>query len=432
MKVTLLTGLLILSILLACDEEHEPAQQTTLVRVVDLRFNDDGSKHYLSAFTWDNHFYGVPALDTVSVLLPSRSIQNFGDFLMGRSLVMETSGFLEQAYDYRGPIDYAPNGINTNEFGFAGAPQGFVNEQPYRQGEGSDSRAISFPNLTHRLPVGEIRNEIDYYKWASFRAGMHHVGFIPILKSNEGINRFRYSFDSSFIFANRQFYFQSGGIYSLFLLRTSAVAGAAKESTIVRIQEDPDAVFKPTSAYVRFLNTIPVTGNSEYDIRTESVDVYMHQFNSKEVQELSKTGSGLDIRFLKSFAPEKLVASDLRRFQSSGKIPFIEIDYSEFLPTTDTTRARAAQASTYVFFAYPHRESQATRSEPLRDFTFFMSNTDLFGFYSIYPLARTASGFAPTISTVLLGTDAGTRGTYYNLEQRAVRKAFLNAVSAGN
>jgi hypothetical protein len=408
----------------SCESEVGPSSTTTTwIRVFDLRYNSDS--YYLSAFTWDGHFYGNPNLDTVS-RPPARVLESFGDFSLGRSLVVESQGTLEEAYDYNGPIDYSANSWNNNEFGVLGSSVG-LNGQPYRQGDENPSRAISFPNLTHRIPVGTIRNDIDYYKWAVFPAGMHSVSFTPILKSNL-TNRFRYSFDS-FEFINKQFYFKPDGIYSLFLLRSFTLDTSSKDCRLLKLQEDPSAVFEPTHAYIRFVNAIPLTGDNSVDVLTESIDIYMQEVDSKEVLELSKTVTEFDIRFLKPLSSEKLVVSNLQRFETNGVVPYVGLDFSEFILSEDTTRTTAAQSPTYVFFAYPRGESQATRHKPLKDFTFFMSNTDLFGFYSIYPLAKTASGFAPTISTVLLGTDEGKRGMYYNMEQASVRKTYLDAVS---
>jgi hypothetical protein len=420
--------------LLACKRSEEVLPLPAYIRIFDVRNAGDDK----SVFTYDGYPYGNPALDSIKFFNAIADINaqsddftllNFGDFVMGRgrNSFGGISGFFSQPIDYVGnvadPADPNPPLL------------------PYKDGIKKE-RNLYFPNLSHRVPVAPLINGIDYYKWAALASGTHAVGyriarrgqFVPLeISIGNLLFRIPYTITSQDWVLETPFYFQPGGIYSLFLL--SSDAKQERASVMLRLEEDNAFVYDPKKAYIRFVNAIPKTGNATNDQQSQTFDVYARTLNSGAIQALENdTVIGYNPLLLPGTSAEKKVATALNRFEVNGTLPFIEIDYTTFFSkeggNVDPT---ADGVPTTIFYLYPSGDSQATGGSPL--YSFILSNVGgsfrftndpsnpIVNINYIPALAKTASGYAPTITTVLVGTG----GLYYNFEQPAVRQAFLDA-----
>ncbi len=464
------TWVLLIS-LSACKTEIENISVPTYVRVMDMRNytqrqdpdNPFASYFLLSAFRLDGHYYGNPALD--SVKYPQQLIDGYGDFLLGRngsvllSDVPTNNGILSglTSIEFTGLLD---------NIGTAGRELGsndnyneteYVHFQPYRQGAKATGRNVYFPNLTHRVPLAPIINGIDYYKWAKFSAGSRTIGFAkvegriaPVSKDIFFIDR-KHTFLEQPFMQDASYYFQPGGIYSLLLV--SEYENDLNKTRLINIREDEKFVPDNKKAYLRFINAIPIS-NTATDNATESIDIYVRQVDNGELNKLrNDTINFYDPRLLTSATPEKLVVSDLKRFGQNGLLPYIELDFSEYLSKGDTTANSVLQKGvpTYIFYTYRHGESEAAGFAPLNQYKYVLTNTipgsiDNGVILSILTddansskslpyipvLSQTAKGFVPTITTIVLGTERDNNNNTkifsmgYSLEQSEVRQAFLD------
>ncbi len=464
--------MIMMAALFGCTTETVgPAAVPSYIRVMDLRnptISGDAAQPFLqSAFRLDAHYYGDPGFDTLNV--PTQTVEGYGDFLLGRTVPLSSN--VEVAYqqiivrtlpyNFTGMLDY---------FGANDKNSDYVLFQPYRQGDKTGEnldildykpfnmgRNVYFPNLSHRVSVAPIINGIDYYKWAKFSAGSHTIGFSKV-ETNYSIGQqatieiFKNKFlDQPFI-SDASYYFKPRGIYSLLLV--SEDVSDNNRARLLQIQEDENFEPNTSKAYIRFINAIPIT-NTVTDNNTESLDIYVRQIDTGELSELRENGIDVyDPRFLNSTTPEKLVVNDLKRFSQNGLVPYVELDYSDFLNREDATRdsVETEGVPTFIFYMYKHGESSATGAQPLKKYQYVVTNlkikenpdglpnvivVDPSDYnYTIQPyipaLALTSNGYVPTINTIVLGTEQYSNNGVqifnmgYGLEQAAVRQSFLN------
>lgn len=445
-----------LLLLVGCQTELVNPFNASYVRVMDLRnFPADNYRYDVvptpftqSAFRLDGSYYGNPDFDKIT---PQQTLEVHGDFLLGRvalNYFLGSRGITVVPFTFTGLLDYYTSASNTN---------GYVLFQPYLQGAelgGKDGRTknsgrnVCYPNLSHRVPLAPIINGIDYYKWAKLPAGSHTIGFAKAetifgldFRRQVGIATSKFS-NEPFL-ADEPYYLQPNGMYSLLLVSESV--NDPDRVRLLRIQEDAQFVPEPTKAYIRFINAIPLTNTGE-DNTTESLDFYMRQLDNGELSQLTADTISFDPRFLKSTLPEKLVVSDLKRFGQNGFVPYVELDFAEYLSKGDTTAngVKKTGVPSFIFYAYRHGESGATGGLPLGKYQYILSNIKELGAtqvgyispLNIAVLAQTAEGFAPTINTIVLGTqELGPTGANFNmgysLERASVRQAYLNSTNRG-
>lgn len=464
-------AIVVLLTIMGCETDTELTVIPTYIRVMDMRNSNvnDGSfdaKFFQSAFRFDGHYYGNPAFDTITI--PTQHIDGHGDFLLGRVASLSSIIAIGQRqiisathpYSFTGMLDYfVMKNVNNLDY---------VLFQPYKQGEWtgenvnlidyspiSMGRNVCFPNLSHRHSLAPIMQGIDYFKWAKFSAGSHTIGFSKVqtdftLGQQASLTIQHNKFLEDPFIADAPYYFKQGGIYSL-LLVSEFVADFTK-ARLLHIQEDENFSPDPTKAYIRFINAIPIS-QTAVDDDTESLDIYVRQIDNGELNELRKdTINFYDPRFLNSTTPEKLVVNDLKRFGQDGQVPYVAVDYSDFLKRNDTTKNSVNKRGvpSFIFYAYPHGESQATGGIPLKQYQYVLTNIKImesiesqpnvivlpsFIDYTIQPyipaLAFTTKGYVPTITTIVLGTEKLSNGSQvftmgYSIEQADVRQSFLD------
>jgi hypothetical protein len=419
-----LTALLMAVTFTACNDNNNDDNTTpepSYIRVFDIQHGTayTSSTTALSVFEWDGHFYGNPALDSVKE--PKYAVRNFGDFLLGRTRKYFNNSNDEELVLFNGGIDYYNNEPTRDLF------ENEPDRDFYLRSGLATGRAVYFPNLTHRAQVAPVIQDIDYYKWAQFPSGSHTVAFGKVrLTQPNGANYFEYNFeDEKFIEAQQ--YFQPGSYYSLILSNKDR---EATEFKMVTIRENTQQTFDRHKAYVRFVNTIEEAGDAS-DVQTEIVDVYMRKADNTQVKKFVDVPFDLD--YMPGLSEERLVSSHLERFEVGGELPYIEMDFDEFLTKNDSSYLQKAGTPSYFFFVYPHGESAATGARPLLYFTQIFTNISRFArsnyAYSMWncengiqPLIWNVDRFEPTITTVLIGGS----GMYYNLEQSFLRQAYID------
>jgi hypothetical protein len=415
-----------------CNQQEEASPAPAHIRVFDIRYSGEEQTFspdmYYSAFEWDGHYYNHPALDTIQA--GKMEVPNFGNFLMGRVYYEDNRGlFLEYPHnitfganptfpsiDYIGLNNLSANGVGNDTILLA-----------YQQGFERSSK-LYFPNLSHRTIPAPIRNGIDYYKWGAFPSGSHHIAF-PIFNITQKPSRLN-TYPRSGIFAQQQQYFEPNGMYSIFLIKPEV--HESKLGKIITIKENPNMVFEQDKVYVRFVNAIQTTQQAGNDVWTDALDIYMIQVDSGELKAKLASEIQFDFRYLPSATPEKLVATQLKRFEiNQTDFPFIALDYSAFFAAEQQNNdlLTAQGTPSYIFYVYPHGASAQTGATPLTKYTFIMSNIKQLSSASnnqrlnfIPPIAKIQNGYIPTISTVFLGSG----GIYYSFEQVKARQNYLD------
>ncbi|MEC5145335.1 hypothetical protein [Chitinophaga sp. 212800010-3] len=325
----------------------------------------------------------APGNGKVQFLLDGRINAN------GDSTLYNADGTVYQPDSKQGTtttVNYPSGGCTDNSpVNFSGT-YGFSNKP--------GSTYATFPNPTNRIGLAPILDNINFYNWAALPAAHHQLSFYSVINASVFGNPVAIRGDKFF---DQSVSLEGGAVQTFFLLNKAPVKQyvtientlfpglpiyTVQESInhltnhleLLVVKDHPDKLprFKDSTAYIRFVNVTPVTGDQMLNQTTESLDIYIAPIYGlvPDYYTSDQAGGGTSHRMADSIGGEILVTKGLTRYQSTVDAPFFELDVAANMRVAGDWYAAPASGQPaipryYRVLAYRSGQSRATNDFPV-------------------------------------------------------------------